>query len=132
MQTVECRVRTWITESISDNDIITQKVPLQVRRCNFHKESIFNKMLLYFFFSVQDAEVVRLAGLDGAYRGRVEVYTGRAWSTICDDGWDVKDAQVICRMLHLSFVYLINFSFSIFRPDFIDVSFFQYQPSWVI
>ena len=31
--------------------------------------------------------------------GRIELRHGDCWSTVCDDGWDVTDAEVACRSL---------------------------------
>ncbi|XP_071845497.1 scavenger receptor cysteine-rich type 1 protein M160-like isoform X2 [Apostichopus japonicus] len=44
---------------------------------------------------------VRLVGGGGPLEGRVEVFHSDQWGTICDDGWDLEDATVFCKMLGL-------------------------------
>ena len=51
------------------------------------------KRCFLFYFSV------RLINGFAPYAGQVAVYRRGTWVAVCDDGWDEKDATVVCREL---------------------------------
>uniref|UniRef100_A0A8D0AGN2 SRCR domain-containing protein n=1 Tax=Sander lucioperca TaxID=283035 RepID=A0A8D0AGN2_SANLU len=57
------------------------------------------KYCMLFLMCLTDGQI-RLAG-SGSTRcsGRVEIYYNNIWGTVCDDGWDLNDAEVVCREL---------------------------------
>lgn len=42
---------------------------------------------------------LRLINGSSQYDGRVEILVNNSWGTICDDGFDLIDADVLCNML---------------------------------
>ncbi|XP_070176422.1 scavenger receptor cysteine-rich domain-containing protein DMBT1-like isoform X2 [Littorina saxatilis] len=49
---------------------------------------------------------LRLVGGDRPTNGRVEIFFNNTWGTICDDGWNIQAATVVCKQLqHTSHSY---------------------------
>lgn len=61
-------------------------------------------------FSGDPDPPVRLVNNVHSTEGRVEVWYNGAWGTVCDDGFDVNAARVVCRML--GFTTYVNLQLS--------------------
>ena len=51
------------------------------------------------FFCTGSAQNIRLIGGRVYSEGRVEVFRSGEWQTVCDNGWDLNEADVACKQL---------------------------------
>ncbi|XP_019217933.1 collagen alpha-1(XII) chain isoform X2 [Oreochromis niloticus] len=62
-------------------------------------QDIVVELIINFFKSVKSLDSVRLLNGSSLCSGRLQVKSNQRWSSVCEDDFDLQDAEVICREL---------------------------------
>ena len=68
----------------------------------------FNLLIVYSHAESCTDGTVRLRGSTVQYAGRIEICIDTTWTSLCDQSWDFKDAQVVCKELGYSLYGITN------------------------
>ena len=66
------------------------------------RQNIIESMFAFCCIIAGNSLNIKLSGGDNANEGKVEIYFNNTWGTVCGNGWDINDANVVCTMLGYS------------------------------
>lgn len=95
----------------------------EARSANWVSSVAENETFFLYAACTEDGQIQLLGGRD-QFEGRLEICFGGIWGTVCDDSWDTRDSEVVCRQLGHSIMGARTLRMSLFMdgdgPIYLD------------
>ena len=94
-----------LNHTTSAHVICASMYPITLLVLTLYVQDELNNSFLLATSFIDSPDTLKLRLVEGSTprEGRVEIYFGDSWGSICDDNWDLTDASIVCRQLGLGF-----------------------------